>query len=127
MLVAEVQFASGARGTLSQAPHRLIVQVYPGSAEPVAPESRPTSSAQRAVTLDELRAGVAVHVVDVGGEPYGMTPDQLTVLAWVEPGEPDLELDALRARPADHFPVGKAVVREGEARVKVQLRAQTRG
>jgi hypothetical protein len=68
-------------------PMRLVVQVFGRG-------RRPLGAAQRAVSAAELRRGVRVDVVQVGGE--GETP---RVVAWVEPGAPDLEYEGLEAAP----------------------------
>lgn len=66
---------------------RLVVQTY----EPH--NRRRLGSIQRAVTSDELLAGVSVAVPHVAAE------DEARIMAWVESGAPDLELDGLTARP----------------------------
>jgi hypothetical protein len=80
--------------------YRLIVQSYSRAAlaqgDLPSANIKPTASAQRAITLEELANGVAVDVLGVGEAPA----DDAVVVAWVEPGKPDLEFDALRARPA---------------------------
>ncbi len=80
--------------------YRLIVQSYAaenmeGMGLP-GEFARPIASSQRAVTPGELRAGVAVDVLGVGA---GAAEGRVLV-AWVEPGAPDLEYDARQARPA---------------------------
>lgn len=82
---------------------RLIVQSY--TSDSVDQEgrrpgeyARPLGSFQRAVTADELRRGVAVDVVQVA-EAGALATDRTVVVAWIEQGRPDLEFDALRARP----------------------------
>ena len=81
--------------------YRLVVQAYaPGSlmqgSLPGA-ATRPLASAQRAVSVEELREGVAIDVMQFGGEFRAV--DDPTVVAWVEPGDADLEYQGLRARP----------------------------
>jgi hypothetical protein len=94
--------------------YRLIVQSY-------APESfgagarglptvhaRPLASTQRAVTREELTRGIAVDVVGVS------TSERAPIIvAWVERGKPNLEFDALRARPSQDAVYGVALG-EGE-------------
>lgn len=99
---AEVSASGGvAAGDGDEGGLRLIVQSYaPDSfgADHLPGEfARPLGSAQRAVTADELRRGVRVDVVQLGGEADAASP---VVVAWIEHGAPDLEFDALRARPA---------------------------
>jgi hypothetical protein len=67
---------------------RLVVQVFGAG-------RRPLGSAQRAVSVAQLRAGVRVDVVQVGGDEIAPR-----VVAWVEPGAPDLEYEGLEASPS---------------------------
>ena len=88
--------------------YRLVAQSYAASS--VTPgglpgrHARPLGSAQRAITAEQLRAGVAVDIMLVGEEPEA--PGAPVVVAWVEPGEPDLDYDARRARPGPSAMVG---------------------
>ncbi len=81
---------------------RLVVQSYATSS--VAPNgspyegATPVASLQRAVTEDELKIGIELDVVHVG-TPVP-TPEDLVVLAWVEPGRPNFKFDAALARPS---------------------------
>jgi len=94
-------------GLGSDGAYRLVVQSY--SAESLAADdlpgtyARPLGSMQRAVTAEELERGIAVDLVQIDAAPAAPI-----VVAWVEPGEPDLEYDALRARPSPgaHYGVG---------------------
>jgi hypothetical protein len=78
--------------------YRLTVQSYdqthgrvPGAAE------RPVGSVQRAVTAEELRRGVHVDLLELrAAQVRAGSP---TVVAWIEPGSPDLEFDGRAARP----------------------------
>jgi hypothetical protein len=107
--------------TPSAESYRLVVHSYDpasvdGDGRP-ARNVRPLGSAQRAVTADELARGVLVNVMQVG-ESMAKNP---VVVAWVEPGHPTLELDALTARPAPGAAV--AVSRaDGPAPVQLVLR-----
>lgn len=80
--------------------YRLIVQSYApksvraGTGLPT-PHARPLASTQRAITREELARGVAVDVVGLDEQP----DDAPVIVAWVERGQPDLEFDALGARP----------------------------
>jgi hypothetical protein len=82
-----------------RAAYRLVVQSYPNAAandELPHVTARPLASTQRAITHEELERGIAVDVV--GLVDTADTRDNV-VVAWVERGDPDLEYDALRARP----------------------------
>ena len=100
-------------GLTGDANYRLVVQTYaPESVDAdgrVAPRARPLGSMQRAVTADELSRGVPVNVVQVG-----MNAQAPVVIAWVERGDPILELDALTARPLPEALVGVSQSRTGE-------------
>jgi len=99
--------------------YRLIVQSYspdsvradrlPGAGQ------RPLASAQRAVTAEELAAGVAVDVLQIDQTRVGERAP--VIVAWVEHGAPDLEFDALRARPARGAVYGIAQSSEGSAQI----------
>ncbi|HEY1959799.1 MAG TPA: hypothetical protein VGH28_29520 [Polyangiaceae bacterium] len=67
-------------------PLRLVVQTYESRTR------RRLGSIQRAVTSDELLAGVSVEVPHVAAS-------DARVVAWVEGGAPNLEHDGLTARP----------------------------
>ena len=90
--------------------YRLVVQAFaPGSVvQGSLPNaaSRPLASAQRAISAEELRAGVAVDVMQLGGEFRAV--DDPTVVAWVEPGDADLDYQGLRARPGPEALCGTA-------------------
>lgn len=79
--------------------YRLIVQSYArsslGQGERPRNKVRPLASTQRAITPAELARGVAVDMLGIHGDN-----DAAVVVAWVESGRPDLEYDALEARPA---------------------------
>jgi hypothetical protein len=86
--------------------YRLVVQCYPrkslGPASVPSLRAKPLGSLQRAVTPAELRRGVPVDLVQWG------RGDSAAVVAWVEPGVPDLEFDGLRARPSANAWFGAA-------------------
>lgn len=93
--------------------YRLVVQTYATGAldaegRPSA-KARPLGSVQRAVTADELARGLAVNVIQVGP-----SASNAMVVAWVEPGEPNLELGALTARPSAQAMVGVSPAAVGE-------------
>ena len=80
--------------------YRLVVQSYDAS-DGAFPGSdvRPVGSMQRSVTADELRRGVHVDLLELRrGAPVGA--ESPVVVAWIEAGEPDLEFDGRKARPA---------------------------
>lgn len=84
----------------SEGLHRLVVQCYresdtfdgrPGR------YARPLGSAQRSVSALELARGVQVDLVHFESEDE----DDVVVVAWVEPGDTELEYDGLAARPGE--------------------------
>jgi hypothetical protein len=125
-LLAEIQFDDAKRRPRDEAPQRLIVQVYPVSPTELSETSRPCSSTQRSVTHEDLKRGVAVQLVDVAPAPIRGPDAPLTVVAWLEPGDPDLELDALNARPRSDGPMGTASIDKATGRVRVELRGSPR-
>ena len=105
---AEVSANIHAIGEAGTDGYRLIVQSYPRAslAQGALPGAKvkPLGSAQRAITLEELAQGVSVDVVGVGETPA----EDAVLVAWIERGKPDLEFDALRARPSDDAVYGTA-------------------
>ncbi|MBK8999472.1 MAG: hypothetical protein IPM35_27440 [Myxococcales bacterium] len=100
-------------GVLGDHNYRLVVQTYaPGSVDDqgrLSPRARPLGSMQRAVTRDELSRGVSVSVVQVRADSA-----EPVVVAWVERGDPTLELDALTARPLPEALIGVSRAQPGE-------------
>lgn len=91
---------------------RLVVQAF-AKAES---QARPLAAAQRAVSREELMRGVEVTL-----HPTQSDADvSHHVLAWIEPGEPDLEYDGLRAVPTTPVSLGR--VRATWNRAEVELR-----
>jgi len=85
--------------------YRLIVQSYDSlrATQDIPASVRPRASAQRSVTLDDLADGIRIDLISLG-EKTPAEPEHGVVVAWVEPGEANLEFDARRARPtADSF------------------------
>lgn len=120
---AEVRAISGFEAVSQDDPHRLIVQLYPRRAfadGQLQPWARPSASAQRAVTMEELADGISVHLVDFGRTSVD-TRDPVVVVAWVESGPPNLELDAIEARPQADAPCASAHLRPGSRGVKLRL------
>jgi hypothetical protein len=85
---------------LSRGAFRLVVQSY-ASNEGRGPArwQHPIGSVQRAVTADELRAGVHVSLLELRDAVPSVSPAHPFVVAWIEAGEPDLEFDGRMARP----------------------------
>lgn len=120
---AEVRGESGLPTGGTSLTYRLVVQCY-------APESlrsghldsyaRPLGSVQRAVTAEELQRGIAVDVLQFGEEGRGK---QAMVIAWVEPGEPTLEFDAMLARPTPGAVVGMSESYEANAQIVLRRAA----
>jgi hypothetical protein len=102
--------------------YRLVVQSYdvtdgrvPGN------DARPVGSAQRAVTADELRAGVRVNLLELRAREVAGSGTTPMVVAWIEAGQPDLEFDGRRARPrpGSVYGVAKRDVQQGGFRVRL--------
>jgi hypothetical protein len=92
---------------------RLIVQSYSVSAlahraVPLDSDT-PVASLQRAVSQDELKAGLDIEVMHLGTNSH--EPGDLLVYAWVEPGRPDFDFDAALARPTLGALCGSALSR----------------
>lgn len=92
---------------------RLVVQSFEDGA------SHPLGSVQRAVTARELRAGLQVSLVEV--HPRGRAPAARRVIAWVERGAPDLELDGRTSRPRRCLAFGSA---RGRAPLRLRRRPE---
>jgi hypothetical protein len=77
--------------------YRLIVQSYDtlGRAS-LIPSGRPRASTQRTVTPADLADGIRIDLIELGDEA---SHSERRVIAWVEPGEANLEFDARRAKP----------------------------
>ena len=94
--------------------YRLIVQSYDklDRASTIPSSVRPRASAQRAVTADDLARGIRIDLIELGEKE-----DQGVVVAWVEPGEANLEFDARRARPTPGslFGVAESNPTEGQS------------
>jgi hypothetical protein len=96
----------------SERGYRLIVQSYArsslGTGQLPRQREKPLASTQRAITPAELARGVAVDVLGLTDQS-----EAPVIVAWVESGRPDLDFDALDARPgADAF-YGIAPTTEG--------------
>jgi hypothetical protein len=90
-----------AEGLSDDAAYRLVVQSYDASDGPLPGHRvRPIGSVQRAVTADELRRGVHVDLLELREAAAAPHTERPVVVAWIEAGEPNLEFDGRRARPA---------------------------
>lgn len=111
---------------VSQAgPYRLVVQSYakgPASTD-LLPGGwmRPLGSAQRAVTPAEIAKGLRVDLVEIADDIADIKGEGGVVVAWLEPGEPDLEYDARRARPGPGSLWGLSSTNPAEGTVQVRL------
>jgi hypothetical protein len=113
-------------------PYRLVVQSYDstGSGTTGSSRARPVGSIQMAVTPEELRRGVHVDLMELRQAAAKVDDDaargdlaKALVLAWVEEGRPDLELDARRARPLPGSFVGEARRGESQDSVRISVKA----
>ena len=108
---------------------RLVVQSYSACSfdgRGVPPTAvRPLGSLQRSVSASELRSGVRVQLLEVGPEPS--VNSRSVLVAWVEPGLPNLDFDGLMARPGPGAVVGMSFAAVGasgnRARIVVSSRA----
>ncbi|HEX3775102.1 MAG TPA: hypothetical protein VHV51_11600 [Polyangiaceae bacterium] len=109
----------------TSAGYRLIVQSYAAGSvdENQLPSAgqRPLASAQRAVTAEELAEGVAVDVVQIDEAIAGGRAPM--IVAWLEHGAPDLEFDAMRARPSREAVYGVAQIAGGAAQIVLRRQA----
>jgi hypothetical protein len=111
-------------------PYRLIVQSYPSANGSALPNGsvRPLGSTQRAVTADDLARGVRIDLVEIADDIANAKEKGGVVVAWVEPGEPDLEFDARRARPTPGSVWGVARTGANDAgSVEIRLDRRMRG
>lgn len=103
--------------------YRLVVQAYsPDSIDGDLPTARakPLSSVQRAVTSAELQRGLSVDLVQLGAASHRPA----VIIAWVEPGQPDLKFDGRQARPRENavYGVTRIETEEDAASARVVLR-----
>jgi len=107
----------------TSAGYRLIVQSYAPSLlanQLPGANHRPLASVQRAVTAEELAHGIAVDVLQIDGHSNEQAP---IIVAWIEHGAPDLELDALRARPSRGAVYGIGQSSAGSAQIVLRRQA----
>jgi hypothetical protein len=99
---------------------RLIVQSYRRDTlnrdQLPARSAVPLASIQRAITAEELHAGIDVSLLQL---PTGEIDGESIVVAWVERGVANLEYDALEARPREGAYYG--VARQGDGNVVLSL------
>jgi hypothetical protein len=127
MFHANVQSDASLDGSRS---YRLIVQSYDhGDVSSVTGRERPVASVQRAVTAEELKNGVRVGLLEFRQDRREADEDgsgaqaKPVVLAWVEEGKADLELDGLRARPQPGSLLGAASRPSVAGAVQISVRA----
>lgn len=107
---------------LSRGAFRLVVQSYAGN-EGREPSrwQHPIGSAQRAVTAEDLRAGVQVSLLELRETVPVASVAHPFVVAWIEAGEPDLEFDGRMARPGPGSTYGVARRSERQDAVHISL------
>jgi hypothetical protein len=99
--------------------YRLVVQTYDDDGD-----RRPVASVQRAVTADELREGVEVKLLELRVGEVPPAPDSApVVMAWIEDGRADLDLDARGAKPRRGSLVGLAPRAQGRVAISLDRRA----
>jgi hypothetical protein len=107
---------------LSDGDYRLVVQSYDDIEGRVpSRRARPVGSAQRAVTADELRAGVQVSVLELRERAEAPATDRPLVVAWIEACGPDLEFDGRTARPRPGSVYGVVKRSANQAAVQISL------
>lgn len=102
--------------------YRLVVQSY----DPV-PEGNGSGrsrglrgSMQRAVTGEDLVQGIAVDLLELS-QGTEEQRQRGVVIAWAEPGEPDLEFDGRAARPTAGSVFGRSVTPSALSPVEIVL------
>jgi hypothetical protein len=109
--------------------YRLIVQSYDhADVSSLTTRERPVASLQRAVTPQELKDGISVELLEFRqGRPEADDQDseampRPVVLAWIEEGRADLELDGLRARPQPGSWIGASPRPSSASTVQIAVR-----
>jgi hypothetical protein len=100
VLRVQIQLQPRLGATIDQRPHRLVVQVYPDAPFPECLETTPCASAQRAVSLPQLRRGLEVPLVMFSGRRPVCSFATCVTVAWVEPGAPQPEAAAAPPSPS---------------------------
>jgi hypothetical protein len=98
-----------------RAAYRLVVQTYDRPMK----ASRPVGSVQRVVTGAELRDGVEVCVLELRDGARASAKE--LVVAWIEDGTRELELDARTARPPRGSVYGAVRKPSGDGSVRISL------
>jgi hypothetical protein len=99
--------------------YRLVVQTFDDDGD-----RRPIASVQTAVTAEELREGVEVKLLELRpGEVPSPPESEPVVVAWIEDGNPDLDLDARGARPRRGSLVGLSPRGKGPVTIRLDRRA----
>lgn len=108
--------------------YRLIVQSYDSlrGTQDIPLSVRPRASSQRSVTLDDLADGIRIDLISLG-EKNPADLEKSVVVAWVEPGEADLEFDARRARPTAGSFYGVASTVTDSESVEILLNRRNEG
>jgi hypothetical protein len=106
--------------------YRLIVQSYDtlGRANLIPTSVRPRASTQRTVTPADLVDGVRIDLVELLEKEVSVLGR--SVIAWIEPGEANLEFDARRARPTPGSFYGVAPSSAHDASDSVEIRLDRR-
>ena len=110
--------AEDAAGLVDSASYRLIVQSYDGS---IRKGARPVGSTQRVVSGADLRTGVEVSLVELRAVSSRGEASKGLVVAWVEEGTADLELDARASRPGPAHVAGSVRRTLDSNRVQISL------
>jgi len=115
---AEVK-VSGALPKSRSGQYRLVVQSFDDEGD-----RKPVGSIQRPVTPDELREGVSVNLLELRDERVPPAPkSEPVVVAWIEEGRADLELDGRGAKPSRKSLLGLAPRGEGAVLISLAPRA----
>jgi hypothetical protein len=111
--------ASGALPKSRTGRYRLVVQTFDDDGD-----RRPVASIQRPVTAEELREGVEVSLLELrAGEVPSPRESEPVVVAWIEDGHANLDLDARGAKPRRGSLVGLSPRGEGHVRISLDRRA----
>ncbi len=120
-----VVHADASAGLEPDARYRLVLQTYDRS---IRHGARPIGSTQRVVTGRELQRGVELRLIELRAVSAGPRDEsgRGLVVAWIERGSVDLELDARAARPQPGQVYGTARRPAGARAVRIALRRTVR-